>query len=88
MSDDNDKCEGCSFPPLSEQALSLGKSLADSMLNALKLKGVKASKEEVQKRIKTCEGCQYLKDNRCLECGCFISFKAGLKHEKCPKGKW
>jgi hypothetical protein len=55
---------------------------------ALKTGKVAASAEEVEKRISTCQGCEYLKDERCSECGCFIALKAGLKSEKCPKEKW
>lgn len=50
------------------------------------------SKEEYNKRLGTCNACEYLKQDvmRCTECGCFVKFKALYKSNdfECPKGKW
>ena len=35
-----------------------------------------------------CLGCEFLKDNKCLECGCFMKVKHKLAMAKCPIDKW
>ena len=45
--------------------------------------------EEVLKmRWDLCLSCEFLKDNKCSECGCFMKVKHKLKMAKCPIGKW
>lgn len=87
MSDD-DKCENCKFPSVAKQATNLTLSLFNVVTQAIKTGKTRASNEEVEQRLSVCHTCPYRKENRCTECGCFIALKAGLKAEKCPKGKW
>ena len=35
-----------------------------------------------------CLGCEFLKDNKCEKCGCFMKVKHKLAMAKCPIGKW
>jgi hypothetical protein len=35
-----------------------------------------------------CSGCEFLKDNKCEKCGCFMKVKHKLAMAKCPIGKW
>ena len=35
-----------------------------------------------------CSGCEFLKDNKCEKCGCFIKVKHKLAMASCPVGKW
>jgi hypothetical protein len=58
------------------------------MTQALKTGQVVAPKDIVEKRIKACDECEFLDENRCTACGCFIALKSGLMAEQCPKGKW
>ena len=45
--------------------------------------------EEVLKmRWDLCLGCEFLKDDKCQKCGCFMKVKHKLAHSKCPIGKW
>ena len=45
--------------------------------------------EEVLKmRWDICSGCEFLKDDRCLSCGCFMKVKHKLAMASCPEGKW
>ena len=45
--------------------------------------------EEVLKmRWDICTGCEFLKDNKCLKCGCFMKVKHKLAMASCPIGKW
>ena len=45
--------------------------------------------EEVLKmRWDICSGCEFLKDNKCEKCGCFMKVKHKLAMASCPEGKW
>ena len=45
--------------------------------------------EEVLKmRWDLCSGCEFLKDNKCEKCGCFMKVKHKLAMAKCPIDKW
>ena len=35
-----------------------------------------------------CSGCEFLKDNKCEKCGCFMKVKHKLAMAKCPIDKW
>ena len=35
-----------------------------------------------------CSGCEFLKDNKCEKCGCFMKVKHKLAIASCPIGKW
>ena len=45
--------------------------------------------EEVLKmRWDICSGCEFLNDNKCDKCGCFMKVKHKLAMASCPEGKW
>ena len=45
--------------------------------------------EEVLKmRWDLCSGCEFLNNNKCEKCGCFMKVKHKLKMASCPVGKW
>jgi hypothetical protein len=58
------------------------------------------SKEEQEKRLNICKECEFFtpnikdlperhrKQERCIKCGCFMKFKAKLRSQSCPIGKW
>lgn len=85
---ESDKCKTCSFPSLSDQIKNVSLSLFNVMTQALKTGSVVAHEQVVEKRIELCNGCEFLDNNRCSACGCYIALKSGLAAEKCPKGKW
>ncbi len=35
-----------------------------------------------------CSSCEFLKDNKCQKCGCFMKVKHKMAIAKCPIGKW
>jgi len=35
-----------------------------------------------------CQGCEFLKDDKCQKCGCFMKVKHKLVMASCPEGKW
>jgi len=45
--------------------------------------------EEVLKmRWDLCSSCEFLKDGKCTECGCWMRVKLKLQMSFCPIGKW
>jgi hypothetical protein len=70
------------FPPLQQQA----KGFVQSM-GAFAASGFKIS-EDYEQRWETCKTCDYLKDSRCLACGCWMENKAKIAAVKCPLGWW
>ena len=45
--------------------------------------------EEVLKmRWDICSSCEFLKDDKCTSCGCFMKVKHKLAMASCPEGKW
>jgi len=48
--------------------------------------------DELSKRRRTCDGCEFRSQrgplSRCKPCGCFVWAKVRVATEACPKGKW
>ena len=83
-----DKCENCAFPSTAKMAKNLAFSFVNVVGEAFKTGKLVALKDVIQKRMSICDGCEFKKDSRCTECGCFLTYKVGLYAEECPKGKW
>jgi len=83
-----DKCENCQFPSKSEMVKNVAFSFVNVVGEAFRTGKLVATKEEIKNRMNICETCPYKVENRCSECGCFLTYKVGLNAEKCPKGKW
>lgn len=39
-------------------------------------------------RLRTCAGCTRLATHTCLDCGCYVEFRASLRAKRCPRGLW
>ena len=59
----------------------------DSFLAMLKLEDL-AGEDLFTKRIAICKDCSYLLGATCNACGCYVEFRANVKHSSCPKKKW
>lgn len=48
------------------------------------------AEEEVERRLRVCGECEFFltSQKRCSKCGCFMKFKAKLRSQSCPVGKW
>ena len=44
--------------------------------------------ETAAARLETCRRCSSFRDDRCVECGCFMSIKAHITAMRCPLDKW
>lgn len=51
-------------------------------------KKVRVSKDEQQRRLTICQGCDRFVNGKCLDCGCVGRWKSWLATERCPLGKW
>jgi hypothetical protein len=45
---------------------------------------------EFKARLSVCEVCDKYnsESSRCQMCGCYMNWKAQIKHARCPVGKW
>ncbi len=39
-------------------------------------------------RLRVCAGCSRLATHTCLDCGCYVEFRASLPTKRCPRGLW
>lgn len=44
--------------------------------------------EVYEARLNICRECDKLLDATCEACGCFVEYRAIIKHGKCPYKKW
>jgi hypothetical protein len=51
---------------------------------------IKAEETEKQRRLGVCNTCEHRHPvtDVCKKCWCYLPWKAGLKHSRCPLGKW
>ena len=48
----------------------------------------RVSDELYEKRLNICRECDKLLDATCEACGCYVEYRAIIKHGKCPYKKW
>ena len=72
------------FPSIFEQAKNLTKAVGKHAAGGFQ----KVTIVEYANRLSVCGGCEYEKDGKCSECGCYLKVKAWWKSEDCPKDKW
>ena len=47
-----------------------------------------AADEVRDARLQVCAGCSRLATHTCLDCGCYVEFRASLRTKRCPRGLW
>jgi len=52
------------------------------------LRGAIVDQEQYQRRMSVCDACDQRNENRCRNCGCYLSIKAKARAWQCPLGKW
>lgn len=45
---------------------------------------LKADDKLYEERLKACRDCQNLMEGLCKVCGCFVEYRAAMKHKCCP----
>lgn len=76
------------FPSVFQQARNLAKQMWTSGLDKAKGRPFLSTPEKAAARMAICETCEFLKENRCLKCGCYMSAKIHLESSGCPINKW
>ena len=73
------------FPSIKEQ----GKNLAQFAFNVLH-NPLLVSEEKKEERLNVCKKCEYysMRQNRCKQCGCYLTHKVKFEVSACPVGKW
>ncbi len=64
-----------------------GKEKLEKYLSVIKEQD-KTDKKEYLKRLDVCRTCDKLVEFTCTVCGCYVEFRAAVKHGKCPNKKW
>jgi len=72
------------MPPMHTRAWNLTKALAAFVADGLKT----VTEEQYARRLSICEGCGERRENFCLQCGCYLAWKATGRAFQCPLKKW
>jgi hypothetical protein len=87
------------LPPIRQLAKNAARSIGQEIKARIN-KVPPISQEEIDRRIGICKGCEFFtpniptlpehqrKQERCVKCGCYMNFKAKLRSQHCPMGKW
>jgi hypothetical protein len=77
------------LPPITEQARNFISAMGQE-IKAIATSQEPVSETEIHNRINICSSCEHFRhqDQRCSLCGCFMAFKARLRSQDCPIGKW
>lgn len=76
------------FPSVFQQARNLAKQILISGIDKAKGRPLLASPEKAAARMDICAKCEFLKENRCTKCGCYINTKIQVESAGCPINKW
>lgn len=71
-------------PPLPSMLWNLTKSITSFVADGMRT----VDKLEYERRLSVCQSCDRRTENRCHECGCFLTIKAAGRAFDCPIGKW
>jgi hypothetical protein len=74
-------------PSMRAKARSLAKAALDES-KAITQKEPPVSPEVIEQRLAICQGCERFDNGKCKDCGCYMKFKARMRSQHCPQGKW
>lgn len=73
------------LPSLTARAASLSWAVMKWGLNGFK----KPTADVYRERLDICSSCDRLRDDTtCVDCGCIVTWKAGMADQECPLKKW
>lgn len=77
------------FPSTGKMAATFASAVKKEVMARLAGKG-RVPKEEVERRLGVCAGCEFYHaaSGRCIKCGCFLKAKASFVSQACPVGRW
>lgn len=76
------------FPSAFQMARNLLKQAWTSSIDVARGQPLLASAEKSKARMDICKGCEFLRDTRCVKCGCFMDKKVHIESAQCPTNKW
>ena len=76
------------FPSTFQMARNAFKQAWDSTKGVLSGRNFLVNADTANNRYSICEGCEFFKEKRCTQCGCFMEAKVHLELATCPLGKW
>lgn len=76
------------FPPFFQMARGLARDAWRASVAAAHGAPLLLSSDAAAARFEVCASCPSLRDDRCVECGCFMNIKAHLASMECPLKKW
>jgi len=95
MSDNTTVCpeetpcaEELKLPGMMEMARNLINDGSKIMSNAIQGNKTLVSDEVRNTRWSVCQSCQFLQNDRCTKCGCFMKVKVAFATSVCPENKW
>ena len=79
---------GPEMPSKGQMAKNAASSLAKNLKSLAEGNRLKADPDEIERRKAICADCEFMQNSRCAKCGCWMQYKAILRAESCPIGKW
>ena len=76
------------MPSHGQMATNAASSLAKNLKSLAGGNKLKADPDEIERRKAICSTCEYFDRGRCAKCGCWLQYKAILRAESCPAGRW
>lgn len=78
------------MPSLPKMVKNATGSVIKNVKSVIHGNNLNVSEDEKEKRLNICRACPYFEktQERCSQCGCFLSVKTYLKAERCPLSRW
>jgi hypothetical protein len=76
------------FPSLFQRTRNFAKEMWVATKESLHGRPMLISADDAYARLRVCETCPFLQNNKCSKCGCFMNLKVHVKSSSCPEGKW
>ena len=69
-----------------QKVINLSKAIVEHIYHGANI----LSEDELKVRLNICKNCEFFQpeNDRCSQCGCFLSIKASWKEQSCPIKKW
>ena len=76
------------MPSHGQMAKNAAGAFAKNLKSVMVGNTLNADPDEIERRKSICAECEFNRKDRCMKCGCWLQYKARLKAESCPIGKW
>ena len=76
------------MPPKGQMIKNAAGSFTRNLKSLAKGNPINADPDVIAERRAICDSCEYMTNNRCGKCGCWLQYKTALRAEKCPIEKW